>query len=126
VTGRTGGPAPGSCATVGGSEDGTSPIGDGEPPDRVIQIRTGTADENVRMLTPDDPATADPYDERSQGNDDEYLPVSAVARAFHVSPKTVARWADEGRIPHIVTLGGHRRFPRQAIDHLVEEMRRGR
>jgi len=80
------------------------------------------------MFSNDDTADPDRQVERNQrtSTDDEYLPVSAVARAFHVSSKTVARWADEGRIPHIVTLGGHRRFPRRAIDHLVEEMRRGR
>ena len=49
----------------------------------------------------------------------EYLRVAEVARAFHVSPKTVARWADEGRIPYVLTLGGHRRFPRKDIEALL-------
>ena len=49
----------------------------------------------------------------------EYLRVAEVARAFHVSPKTVARWADEGRIPFVLTLGGHRRFPRKEIEALL-------
>jgi excisionase family DNA binding protein len=41
---------------------------------------------------------------------DRYLTSSEAARALHVSPKTVSRWAKEGRIACIVTLGGHRRF----------------
>jgi excisionase family DNA binding protein len=49
----------------------------------------------------------------------EYLRVAEVAKAFHVSPKTVARWADEGRIPFVLTLGGHRRFPRKDIERLL-------
>ena len=34
-----------------------------------------------------------------------------VAHLFRVDPKTVTRWANEGRLPSIRTLGGHRRFP---------------
>jgi excisionase family DNA binding protein len=41
---------------------------------------------------------------------------------LHVSPKTVNRWAHEGRIPCIVTLGGHRRFARDAVERIVEQM----
>jgi excisionase family DNA binding protein len=52
----------------------------------------------------------------------EYLRVAEVARAFHVSPKTVARWADEGRIPFVLTLGGHRRFPRKEIQALLPKL----
>jgi excisionase family DNA binding protein len=52
---------------------------------------------------------------------EEYLRVADVARAFHVSPKTVARWADAGLLPHTTTLGGHRRFPRAAVEALIAE-----
>jgi len=45
----------------------------------------------------------------------EYLRASEAAALLHVSPKTVSRWAKEGKIPHFVTLGGHRRFPKDAI-----------
>ncbi|MFN8018707.1 MAG: helix-turn-helix domain-containing protein [Acidimicrobiales bacterium] len=34
-----------------------------------------------------------------------------VAELFGVSPKTVGRWADAGRLPVERTSGGHRRFP---------------
>jgi excisionase family DNA binding protein len=33
-----------------------------------------------------------------------------VARLFRVSPKTVTRWAQLGKLPAMRTLGGHRRF----------------
>ena len=42
--------------------------------------------------------------------DGTYLTPGQVARMLGVSPKTVYRWATAGRIPCIVTLGGHRRF----------------
>src|SRR6266567_7838585 len=38
-----------------------------------------------------------------------YLLGSEVAELLHVSPKTVARWAKEHKLPHIKTLGGQDR-----------------
>src|SRR5215471_10951053 len=38
---------------------------------------------------------------------------SEVARLFHVSPITVARWAEQGKLPYQLTLGGQRRYPRE-------------
>jgi excisionase family DNA binding protein len=49
----------------------------------------------------------------------EFGSAGDVARLFHVSPKTIARWSNEGRLPHTVTLGGHRRFPLQAVRELA-------
>jgi len=51
-----------------------------------------------------------------------YMTPGEVARLLHVSPKTVNRWAHEGRIPCIVTLGGHRRFPRDAVEAALARM----
>ncbi len=51
-----------------------------------------------------------------------YLRVGEVAALFHVSPKTVVRWAEDGKLPHIVTLGGHRRFPRESIERLAPKL----
>ena len=48
-----------------------------------------------------------------------YIATSDVARLLHVSPKTVSRWAKEGRLPFIRTLGGHRRYPKVEIEQLV-------
>ncbi len=52
----------------------------------------------------------------------EYLTPSQVAGALHVSPKTVSRWASQGNLPCLVTLGGHRRFRRQDVDTVVRQM----
>jgi excisionase family DNA binding protein len=55
----------------------------------------------------------------------EYLTPGEVARMLHVSPKTVNRWAHEGRIACIVTLGGHRRFQRAEVERIAEQMTSG-
>lgn len=51
--------------------------------------------------------------------------MAEVAELFHVSTKTVVRWASEGKLPHVLTLGGHRRFPRADIERVVEGLQRG-
>ena len=55
---------------------------------------------------------------------DEYLTPAEVARLLCVTPRTVSRWADQGRIAHTVTLGGHRRFLRADIVRLLDLSRR--
>ncbi len=55
----------------------------------------------------------------------DYLTVSEVADLFHVSAKTVVRWANDGRLPYMATLGGHRRFPRGPIEGMVAGQHRG-
>ncbi len=52
----------------------------------------------------------------------KYLKTAEVADILHVSPKTVTRWAKDGKLPHSRTLGGHRRFPGEAIKKLAEEL----
>jgi excisionase family DNA binding protein len=52
-----------------------------------------------------------------------YLRTAQVAEILSVSPKTVSRWAKEGRLPFLRTLGGHRRFPEAEIRELAEELR---
>jgi excisionase family DNA binding protein len=48
-----------------------------------------------------------------------FLLTSQVADLLHVSPKTIARWAKDGRLPFQRTLGGHRRYPEAAIRELA-------
>jgi excisionase family DNA binding protein len=52
-----------------------------------------------------------------------YLRTAEVADLLHVSPKTVSRWAKEGRLPFLKTLGGHRRYPEAEIRDLAEGLR---
>jgi len=51
-----------------------------------------------------------------------YLRTAQVAELLHVSPKTVSRWAQEGRLPYLRTLGGHRRYPDAEIRALLEAL----
>jgi excisionase family DNA binding protein len=52
-----------------------------------------------------------------------YLRAAEVADILYVSPKTVSRWAKEGKLPFMKTLGGHRRYPAAKIRELAEELR---
>jgi excisionase family DNA binding protein len=52
-----------------------------------------------------------------------YLHTAEVADLLHVSPKTVSRWAKEGKLPFLKTLGGHRRYPEAEIRDLAEGLR---
>jgi excisionase family DNA binding protein len=51
---------------------------------------------------------------------EEFLRPAEAAKLLHVSPQTISRWAKEGRIGYVVTLGGHRRFRGSEIRHLAE------
>jgi excisionase family DNA binding protein len=52
---------------------------------------------------------------RSRRSEGPWLSVSAAARALGVSPSTLRLWASEGRVPHVRTAGGHRRFDPEAL-----------
>ena|SRR5512132_2785899 len=52
-----------------------------------------------------------------------YLHTAEVADLLHVSPKAVSRWAKEGKLPFLKTLGGHRRYPEAEIRDLAEGLR---
>jgi excisionase family DNA binding protein len=52
-----------------------------------------------------------------------YLRTAEVAELMQCSPKTVSRWAKEGQIPFLRTLGGHRRYPEAEIRELVESLK---
>jgi excisionase family DNA binding protein len=62
---------------------------------------------------------ADPQHSESNG---VYIRTAEAAKMLRVSPKTVSRWAKQGKLPHVVTLGGHRRFPADAIARLATKL----
>jgi excisionase family DNA binding protein len=51
-----------------------------------------------------------------------WLTASEAAARLHVSAKTVARWASEGRLAHRRTLGGHRRYDPELLDALIDAL----
>jgi len=51
-----------------------------------------------------------------------YFHTAEVANILHVSPKTVSRWAKEGKLPFLKTLGGHRRYPAAEIRQLADQL----
>jgi len=53
---------------------------------------------------------------------DVYIRTAEAAKMLRVSPKTISRWAKQGKLPHVVTLGGHRRFPASAIQELATRL----
>ena len=57
-----------------------------------------------------------------QPTEPRYLRTAQVAELLQVSPKTVSRWAQEGMLPYVRTLGGHRRYPDREIRVLLETL----
>ncbi len=43
------------------------------------------------------------------------LTPAEVAAMFRVDPKTVTRWAKDGKLTSVRTLGGHRRYPEAEV-----------
>jgi excisionase family DNA binding protein len=59
---------------------------------------------------------------RPAPNTASFLRSAEVAAILQVSPKTIARWAQQGRLPYQRTLGGHRRYPEPAIRELAASL----
>lgn len=51
---------------------------------------------------------------------DKLMTPGEVAELFRVDPKTVGRWALDGKISSIRTPGGHRRYPKTEVEALME------
>jgi len=51
-----------------------------------------------------------------------YLLTAEVAQLLGASPKTISRWAKEGKLPFLRTVGGHRRYPETEIRALIAEL----
>lgn len=52
---------------------------------------------------------------------DALLTPAEVAALFRVSPKTVTRWAESGKLPAMRTLGGHRRFRASHVEAVLAD-----
>lgn len=55
------------------------------------------------------------------GETEKLLTPREVAQRFGVNTKTLARWAQAGKISSVRTLGGHRRYRPSEIRALIEE-----
>jgi excisionase family DNA binding protein len=53
----------------------------------------------------------------------DWLSLTAASRLLGVSGATLRRWADDGRVPVFTTPGGHRRFSRRTLQHLLPTAR---
>lgn len=51
---------------------------------------------------------------------DQLLTPREVADKFRVNPKTVSRWARNGKLTAIKTMGGHRRFRASEVAAVLE------
>jgi len=51
---------------------------------------------------------------------DDLLRPREVAKLFGVRPTTIARWAREGKLTPLLTPGGHRRYSRTAVHHMLD------
>ncbi len=52
---------------------------------------------------------------------DPLLTLKQASERLSVHPTTLRRWADQGSIPVVITPGGHRRFPRSAVEQMREQ-----
>jgi excisionase family DNA binding protein len=71
------------------------------------------------------PRSYEPFraDGAQQGDDIEVLlRTTEVARRLQVSARTVLAWAQAGKLPSILTPGGHRRYPAQGVEQVLATM----
>lgn len=56
---------------------------------------------------------------RSTSRDPDWVGLSEASRVLGISPATLRRWSDAGRLRVFTTPGGHRRFSRAALERLL-------
>lgn len=56
---------------------------------------------------------------RPTSRDHNWVSLSEASRVLGVSPATLRRWSDAGRLRVFTTPGGHRRFSRDALERLL-------
>ena len=56
---------------------------------------------------------------RSAARDPDWVGLSEASRVLGVSPATLRRWSDAGRLRVFTTPGGHRRFSRSGLERLL-------
>lgn len=56
---------------------------------------------------------------RNASRNPDWIGLSEASRVLGVSPATLRRWSDAGRLRVFTTPGGHRRFSRSALERLL-------
>ena len=56
---------------------------------------------------------------RLPSSDPDWIGLAEASRVLGVSPATLRRWSDAGRLRVFTTPGGHRRFSRSALERLL-------
>jgi excisionase family DNA binding protein len=56
---------------------------------------------------------------RTASRDPDWISLSEASRVLGVSPATLRRWSDAGRLRVFTTPGGHRRFSRASLQRLL-------
>lgn len=51
----------------------------------------------------------------------EWISIAEASDVLGIAQATLRRWADEGRVPVFMTPGGHRRFARESLEHVLTE-----
>jgi excisionase family DNA binding protein len=59
-------------------------------------------------------------DEHGEG--ETLLRTAEVARKLQVSTRTVLAWAQAGKLPSVLTPGGHRRYPMWGVEQVLRTM----
>lgn len=56
---------------------------------------------------------------------EQMLRTSEVALLFDVTDRTILNWVNDGRLPYLSTVGGHRRFRTADVLALYDSLRHG-
>ena len=60
--------------------------------------------------------------EEAEDSGETLLRTAEVARKLQVSTRTVLAWAQAGKLPSVLTPGGHRRYPQWGVDQVLRTM----
>jgi excisionase family DNA binding protein len=60
--------------------------------------------------------------EEQEDSSETLLRTAEVARKLQVSTRTVLAWAQAGKLPSVLTPGGHRRYPQWGVDQVLQTM----
>src|SRR5215217_1854859 len=77
-------------------------------------------------MTPETSPTPSERHHRSGDASSDWLALADASGVLGVSGATLRRWSDDGRVPVFTTPGGHRRFSRRTLQHLLPSARRDR